>query len=108
MSNRHSNPLSREDRSLPPVSFVQFTPPSNLLRTLDVSDWFSSPYKDVYHDELLFFVRIHIAMNKTRRNMEEISLSYLDRASAFQAVFQSHTPRLEKSVEMPSSVVVPI
>ena len=54
-----------------------------MLGTLDVNDWFSSAHENVYDYKLLFSAWIHVAMNETWRNMEEISPFHIDSASAF-------------------------
>src|SRR5260370_872952 len=81
---------------------------SSLLRALDVNDRFSLSDKNVYDYKLLFFVRIHIAVNQTRRNVEEISTSDFDSTATFLTIFQPHAPGFEKPIEMPCAVMVPI
>src|SRR5712664_2414242 len=60
---------------------------SILRRGLDVNDRVSPSDENVYNNNPLFFVRIHIAMNQARRNMKEIPLPNINGTSTFRTIF---------------------
>jgi len=80
-------PFSLQD-ALRTVVFSRWVfAPQALLRALDVNDRVSLSDKNVYDYKFLFFVRIHIAVNQTWRNVKEISTSDFDSTATFLTMF---------------------